>query len=87
MRTLMVIVIIILALALFFPGCESSDSKREIQGYKAMDYKPKDLAPNLCFTVRVIVVDDCEYIVTGSGSAIVHKANCKNSIHDNRQEK
>lgn len=81
MKAEVLIVALFLVLLLLCLGCEVSKSKEDIEGYKLMDYKPRDLTPRACYVTNVIVIDDCEYIVTGAGKAIVHKANCKNPLH------
>jgi hypothetical protein len=86
MKTL--IVAMFLVLLLLCLGCEEkSQVKEDPSGYKPMNYKPNDLTSGTFYyiTTNVIVIDDCEYIVvSGSGKGIVHKANCKNPIHNTK---
>lgn len=83
MKAKTLIVALFLVLLLLCLGCEVSKSKEDIEGYnhKPMDYRPRDLTPRACYVTNVIVIDNCEYIVTAAGRGIVHKANCKNSFH------
>jgi len=77
----LIVVLFLVLLLLCLGGCKESETKGDIEGYKSMDYRPKDMTPRTCYSTHVIVIDDCEYIVTGAGKAIVHKANCKNPLH------